>query len=157
MHQDVQENVIEEINSIFPSFNDEINIDVINNLKYLDLVIRESMRLFPIAPIIGRKLTSDLKLDGRYAVPYFNFFLFQSLTAALPYILQTRTSFLKAPMWFSGSLTSNEIQLYGVKTPENLSPRDFFPNTYQKYILTRLFHSREEQEFASVTAMHQLS
>lgn len=65
IHQDIQDKVVDELNSVFPSWDDEVDTEIINNLKYLDLVIRECMRLFPIAPVIGRKINADLKLDGK--------------------------------------------------------------------------------------------
>ena len=71
MHQDVQNKVVEELKSVFPSSDDEIDSKSISDLKYLDLVIRESMRLFPIAPMIGRKIMADLKLDGKN-ISYLN-------------------------------------------------------------------------------------
>lgn len=63
LHQDVQAALIQEIRDVFPDDQD-LDSESVSRLKYLDLVLKETMRLFPIAPIIGRKLTADLKLDG---------------------------------------------------------------------------------------------
>lgn len=64
MHQDVQAVLIQEIRDVFPDDGQDLDSESVSRLKYLDLVLKETMRLFPIAPIIGRKLTADLKLDG---------------------------------------------------------------------------------------------
>lgn len=71
MHQDVQDKVFDELNSVFHSGDDNIDSKSIGDLKYLDLVVRESMRLFPVAPLIGRKLAADLKLDGKLSNTIF--------------------------------------------------------------------------------------
>lgn len=34
----------------------------LQRMCYLECVIKETMRLFPVAPIIGRRLTEDLKI-----------------------------------------------------------------------------------------------
>lgn len=39
-----------------------IDWDKIIDLKYLDLVLKESLRLFPVTPSIGRKFLEDIKL-----------------------------------------------------------------------------------------------
>lgn len=66
MHKDVQDKVYEEFKSVFYDGDEEIDKDNITKLKYFDMVIRETLRLFPIAPVIGRKLSSDLVLDGGF-------------------------------------------------------------------------------------------
>lgn len=81
MHQDVQDKVIEEFNSVFYNAEEEIDNKKLTKLKYFDLVIKETLRLFPVAPVIGRKLTDDIKLDGWEKNIYktmrtFNFFFF---------------------------------------------------------------------------------
>lgn len=66
MHQEIQEKVYEEFKSVFYDEDEEIDKDNISKLKYFDMVIRETLRLFPIGPVIGRKLSSDLVLDGLF-------------------------------------------------------------------------------------------
>lgn len=64
MHPDVQDTLVQEMNSVFHNDDDEVDSEKIRNLKYLDLVVKETLRLFPVAPVIGRSVSSDLKLDG---------------------------------------------------------------------------------------------
>lgn len=64
MHPDVQDTLVQEINSVVNDDDDEVDNEKIKNLKYLDLVVKETLRLFPVAPVIGRRVSSDLKLDG---------------------------------------------------------------------------------------------
>lgn len=68
-HQDVQEKVVEELRSVFYDFDEDIDSDSLNKLEYLDLVVKETLRLFPVAPIIGRKATADVQLDDKYTLP----------------------------------------------------------------------------------------
>lgn len=34
-------------------------------LQYLEMVIKETMRIFPVGPIIVRAITGDIELDGK--------------------------------------------------------------------------------------------
>lgn len=62
-HQDVQDKVYLEILEVSPDA--EINADDISlkKLKYLDLVVQESMRLMPPVPLIGRQTLEEFELN----------------------------------------------------------------------------------------------
>ncbi|XP_011684333.1 PREDICTED: cytochrome P450 4V2-like [Wasmannia auropunctata] len=45
-----------------------IKYDHLQNMHYLDRVIKETMRIFPTVPIIGRKTSGDLKI-GKVIIP----------------------------------------------------------------------------------------
>lgn len=63
MHQDKQDKVYKEIIEIFPSADMTINQESLDKLKYFDLVIKESMRLLPPVPLVGRETLEDLDLN----------------------------------------------------------------------------------------------
>ncbi|KAI5694159.1 hypothetical protein M8J75_011724 [Diaphorina citri] len=65
IHADVQDKVLEEIDRVLgrntthcPSYED------LCQLEYLECVIKETLRLFPAAPLIGRHIDEDFILDG---------------------------------------------------------------------------------------------
>lgn len=58
-HQDVQKKLYDEIIEHDWSEKDSIDIHQYNKLKYLDNVIKESLRLYPAVPFIGRVLGED--------------------------------------------------------------------------------------------------
>ncbi|KAJ8715361.1 hypothetical protein PYW07_009843 [Mythimna separata] len=62
-HPDVQERVFSEIQEVLGEDRDVEKMDL-SRLQYLEAVVKESLRLFPIAPLIGRKLERDVKLKN---------------------------------------------------------------------------------------------
>lgn len=63
-HPDVQERCFQEIMQVCPGEDQPVSTEDIANLTYLDMVCKETMRLFPVAPIIARITTDDVKLNG---------------------------------------------------------------------------------------------
>lgn len=68
MHKDMQQKVIDEIDSVYSRHDGLADYESIHKLTYLDSVIKETMRLFPILPITGRQCTDDIKL-GDHTIP----------------------------------------------------------------------------------------
>ncbi|CAH0694623.1 unnamed protein product [Spodoptera exigua] len=63
MHQDAQEEVYKELKSIFGDSQRMPTKEDISRMDYLDRVIRETMRLYTVVPLIGRKTRTELKLS----------------------------------------------------------------------------------------------
>lgn len=62
MHEDLQEKVLLELKEIFKEDEEEVTVDKLNEMKYTEMVINETLRLFPVTPFIGREVTDDLEL-----------------------------------------------------------------------------------------------
>ncbi|XP_043481287.1 uncharacterized protein LOC122510583 [Leptopilina heterotoma] len=65
---EIQEKVYEEIFNVYGSNDPEINpvkFEDLQNFVYLERVMKETMRLFPIAPLLARKVTDDFEIDGK--------------------------------------------------------------------------------------------
>ncbi|XP_053660415.1 uncharacterized protein LOC128709444 [Anopheles marshallii] len=68
MHPNVQDRVYEEIRSIYGDSSLNISYETISAQNYLEQVIKETLRLFPVAPFIGRKTIETVKL-GDVVIP----------------------------------------------------------------------------------------
>jgi cytochrome P450 len=66
IHKDVQKKVIAEIDEHFTGEN--ILMEDLNKYKYVDYVVKETLRLFPTIPIVPRKVTHEFKLN-EYTIP----------------------------------------------------------------------------------------
>ncbi|XP_052870330.1 cytochrome P450 4C1-like [Anopheles cruzii] len=69
MYPEVQEKVYEEVMAVCPDKTKPVSIEDTNNLVYTEMVCKETMRLFPVGPLIGRKCTEDVKLDEKHTIP----------------------------------------------------------------------------------------
>ncbi|XP_053672423.1 cytochrome P450 4d1-like [Anopheles nili] len=65
-YQDVQQRLYEEIESMLgkSAKTTVLTSALLQDFKYLDLVIKESMRLVPPVPFIGRVLLEDMEMNG---------------------------------------------------------------------------------------------
>ena len=61
-HPDVQKKIQSELEDIFGDSDRFVTNDDLGNLKYLECVIKESLRLFPSVPFHGRIITEDTQV-----------------------------------------------------------------------------------------------
>lgn len=73
LHPDVQEAVYQEQEQLFGTDDDgrgrSATVKDFNEMRYLDRVIKEALRLYPPVPAIGRTLSEPLRLDDEYTLP----------------------------------------------------------------------------------------
>ncbi|XP_043507993.1 cytochrome P450 4g15-like [Frieseomelitta varia] len=70
IHQDVQERVYEELKEIFGESNRPCTFQDTLEMKYLERVIFESLRLYSPVPAIARKIKEDIRIvTGNYLIP----------------------------------------------------------------------------------------
>lgn len=67
-HPDVQEKALQEIKDVLGD-RDKLTFRDLQNLKYLELVIKETLRLYPSVPIYSRVTTEDTVYDGDKIIP----------------------------------------------------------------------------------------
>lgn len=63
MHPEVQDKLYAEINEVFPDDEFEVTLDDIPRLTYTDMVMKETLRIFPVVPFIAREVTADMEIS----------------------------------------------------------------------------------------------
>nr|AFD04432.1 cytochrome P450 [Culex quinquefasciatus] len=66
-HQDIQEKVYQEILSLLGAEDSKtapLNQNILQNFKYLEMVLKEAMRIMPPVAFIGRKIQADTEMNG---------------------------------------------------------------------------------------------
>jgi cytochrome P450 family 4 len=67
----IQQKAFEEIQSVMgDDAGKEITMNDLNELHYLELVIKESLRLFPPVPFIGRVMVEEIALSKRHFIHF---------------------------------------------------------------------------------------
>ena len=71
MHKDVQQKVVDELHRTFGNTLKAPHMDYekINELQYLEMVINEAMRLFPVVPFLFRFNSTDMEVSEGYIIP----------------------------------------------------------------------------------------
>ena len=67
----LQERVYEELKEIFGDSNRPCTFQDTLEMKYLERVIFESLRLFPPVPAIAREIKQDLKIGKFYVYIFY--------------------------------------------------------------------------------------
>ncbi len=68
IHPVVQQRAYEEIINIAGTNASYYDVNTISNMKYLDCILKECMRLYPVVAIVGRTTAADIKLE-MYTIP----------------------------------------------------------------------------------------
>ncbi|KAL7015148.1 hypothetical protein ACKWTF_016302 [Chironomus riparius] len=65
MHKDVQQKAVNEIDEIYSQDdNPELTNDFLQKFTYLELILKETMRLFAVAPIVARETSEEVNING---------------------------------------------------------------------------------------------
>lgn len=59
MYPEIQERLYEELHSVYDSQDEYTSYEKVQQMPYLDMVLKEGMRMFPVAPFIVRTATAD--------------------------------------------------------------------------------------------------
>lgn len=68
LYPDTQQKLFEEIQSVLPDQDMDVNQEDIKNMPYLDAFIKEALRFFPVVPFLTRLLKEDMCL-GEVTIP----------------------------------------------------------------------------------------
>lgn len=62
MHPEVQEKAVDELREVFGDADTVIDYNSLSKLPYLEMILKETMRLFPVVPISARKSTGEFQI-----------------------------------------------------------------------------------------------
>lgn len=62
MYQDIQKKAAQEVYDVIGSLPNKVELTDLAKLKYLEMCIKEVMRLFPIAPYLMREPSEDCQI-----------------------------------------------------------------------------------------------
>lgn len=69
IHSDIQERVAQDIVKIFPSEDESVTFDGLTELVYLDMIVKETLRLVPSIGHMIRKTSGNVELDEGLVIP----------------------------------------------------------------------------------------
>lgn len=69
MHPQYQEKLFEEVLSVYPDKEVNVNYDDLENLVYMEMIINETLRVCATIPLLGRKATEDVQISDDVTIP----------------------------------------------------------------------------------------
>ncbi|XP_075152957.1 cytochrome P450 6g1-like [Haematobia irritans] len=73
-HPDIQDRLRKEICDAFVQGNGSVSYDAINNIPYLDMVVNETLRLYPVFPMLERQYSKGSNDSKGYSLkPFYDF------------------------------------------------------------------------------------
>ncbi|CAG9854029.1 unnamed protein product [Phyllotreta striolata] len=134
-NQGVQEKIQKEISAF--EVNAPVTINELNQMKYLEQVIKETLRLVPVIPILNRVITEDILLDETVIPAGTNLFI-------SPFVTHRLKEFYPDPMKFDPDrFEESRIQNMHPYSylPFSLGPRNCIGNKFSMIELkTVLFY-----------------
>ncbi|KAK7874323.1 hypothetical protein R5R35_007797 [Gryllus longicercus] len=69
-HMDAQDKILKELESVFdPQQPLELSLQKLSELKYLEMVVKESLRIYPPVPVFNRRNPEDTALVSGHVMP----------------------------------------------------------------------------------------
>lgn len=62
MHKKVQSKAFSEVKTFFDDLSDPMTLKDVSKLPFVEMVIKEAMRLFPAGSVIGRTTSGEVQL-----------------------------------------------------------------------------------------------
>ncbi|XP_031637232.1 probable cytochrome P450 313a4 [Contarinia nasturtii] len=130
MHPEYQEKVFQEILMVMPYKDAELTQTDLDKLEFTELCIRETLRLFPTVPIIGRVTSKPVKLNNNIEVP-----------VGVPIMLGLRQIHIREEYYGSTAKVYNPYRFMdenvknlpgGAYIPFSYGPRNCFGYSYAK-------------------------
>uniref|UniRef100_A0A1Y9GKX3 Uncharacterized protein n=1 Tax=Anopheles arabiensis TaxID=7173 RepID=A0A1Y9GKX3_ANOAR len=114
-HPAIQQKVFDEVRNVVGDDRTRpVTIAMLNDMHYLDLVIKETLRLYPSVPMFGRKMMEDAEINGKV-------FPAGSNTIILPFFLGRNPEFFPNPEKF-------DPERFNVETSaEKTNPYQYVP------------------------------
>lgn len=69
MHPEVQEKILDELKAKNLTEEDMHRSDIVDNLEYLEMVMKETSRLLPPVPMVLREIVEDLEMEPGLVIP----------------------------------------------------------------------------------------
>lgn len=67
-HQNEQNRLVEEINEVYAT-DDEVTLESLGKLQYMERVIKETLRIAPVGPVIFREAMEDFEIEKGLVIP----------------------------------------------------------------------------------------